>query len=47
MSLILVGFYVIAAEGWQALALCLLGFLSARVAVTRFTRPAIKAHHAP
>jgi F1F0 ATPase subunit 2 len=47
MSLILVGFYVIAAAGWQALALSLLGFLSARIAVTRFTRPATKAHHAP
>jgi F1F0 ATPase subunit 2 len=47
LSLILVGFYVIAADGWQALTLCLLGFLIARVAVTRITRPAMKTRHAP
>ena len=47
MGLILVGFYVVAGEGWQALALCLLGFLIARIAVTRLIRPAIKTLHAP
>jgi F1F0 ATPase subunit 2 len=47
MSLILAGFYVIAGEGLQALTLCLLGFLLARIAVTRFVRPELKKQHAP
>jgi F1F0 ATPase subunit 2 len=47
MSLILVGFYAVATAGWQPLVLSLIGFLGARIAVTRCTRPAVAAHHAP
>jgi F1F0 ATPase subunit 2 len=47
MSFVLVGFYAIAAEGWPAMTLCLLGFLLSRTAVTRFARPAITRQHAP
>jgi F1F0 ATPase subunit 2 len=46
-SLVLVGFYMIAAAGWQALALCLLGFLLSRMAVTRLARRALETQHAP
>ena len=37
-SLVLGGFYFIAAGHWQRLLLCLLGFLLARLIVTRLTR---------
>jgi F1F0 ATPase subunit 2 len=40
MGFILAGFYALAAEGWLAMTLCLLGFLLSRIAVTRFARPA-------
>lgn len=46
MSLVLTGFYLISADGWPGLMLCLLGFLVARAAVTRFTRPATGTGHA-
>ena len=46
MSLVLTGFYMIAATGWQALALSLLGFLLSRMAVTRLAR-ALENQHAP
>lgn len=38
MSLALTGFYVVAAGHWERLLLCLLGFVMARLAVTRLTR---------
>lgn len=47
MSLVLAGFYAIAAAGWQALMLSLLGFLLCRIVVTRLARPALKNQHAP
>ena len=40
MSLVLAGFYLVAGDSWQRLLLCLLGFVVARVAVTRLLRPA-------
>jgi F1F0 ATPase subunit 2 len=35
----LAGFYFVAGGHWQRLLLCLLGFVMARIAVTRLTRP--------
>ncbi|CAN5769407.1 ATP synthase subunit I [soil metagenome] len=40
MSIALSGFYFIGGGQWQRLLLCLLGFVMARVAVTRLTRVA-------
>jgi F1F0 ATPase subunit 2 len=45
MTLVLVVFHVIAARGWQALTLCLLGFLISRVIVTHFARLPTKAQY--
>lgn len=39
MGLALAGFYLVSAGQWQRLLLCLLGFVLARLAVTRLTRP--------
>ena len=39
MSVTLAGFYVVAAGQWQRLLACLLGFVLARLVVTRLTRP--------
>jgi F1F0 ATPase subunit 2 len=47
MSLVLVGFYAIAAAGWQALMLSLIGFLLSRMVVTRMARPALRNQNAP
>jgi F1F0 ATPase subunit 2 len=47
MSSVLVGFYAIAAAGWQALMLSLLGFLLSRIVVTRLAPPALKNQNAP
>lgn len=41
-SLALAGFYAVSAGHWERLVLCLLGFLAARLVVTRLTRPAEK-----
>jgi F1F0 ATPase subunit 2 len=35
----LAGFYLVAAGHWERLVVCLIGFVLARVAVTRLTRP--------
>jgi F1F0 ATPase subunit 2 len=51
----LAGFYVVAAGQWERLLVCLLGFVIARLIVTRLTRspvenrtgPAEAARHAP
>lgn len=40
MSIALGGFYFVSGGLWQRLLPCLLGFIVARVAVTRLTRPA-------
>ena len=47
VSLVLGGFYLIARDDWRALLVGLLGFVIARMAVTRFTRPTKKRIHAP
>jgi len=36
--LVLAGFYFVGRGNWQHLPVCLVGFISARVLVTRFTR---------
>ena len=54
MSITLAGFYFVSGSHWERLLLCLLGFVIARLIVTRFTRAAEKptylaqeASHAP
>ena len=55
MGAALAGFYFVAGAHWQRLLLCLLGFVFARLAVTRLTRPpgedpppqALEGSHAP
>ena len=54
MSITLTGFYFIACGHWERLLVCLLGFVIARLIVTRLTRAAEKptcltqeANHAP
>ncbi len=39
LSVVLGGFYFVSAGHWQRLLLCLLGFVTARLAVTWLTRP--------
>ena len=46
MGIALAGFYFVSAGHWQRLLLCLLGFVLARLAVTRLTRPPGE-HQAP
>jgi F1F0 ATPase subunit 2 len=38
MSVALAGFYFVSGGHWQRLVMCLLGFVAARLAVTRLTR---------
>jgi F1F0 ATPase subunit 2 len=53
MSIALAGFYLVAGGQWERLVACLLGFVTARLAVTWLTRvsgrsrPAAEASHAP
>jgi F1F0 ATPase subunit 2 len=47
LSVCLAGFYAVSASGWRSLLVSLLGFIIARVAVTRFTARAIATSHAP
>ena len=55
MSLTLAGFYIISGNRWERLLACLIGFVIARVVVTRLTLPsgenetrgAQEANHAP
>jgi F1F0 ATPase subunit 2 len=46
-GIILAGFYFVARGDWKKLLLCLLGFLTARVVVLRFTRSSKETNHAP
>lgn len=39
MGVALAGFYLVSVGHWERLLLCLLGFVVARLAVTRLTRP--------
>jgi F1F0 ATPase subunit 2 len=46
MSITLAGFYFTGREHWERWLLCVLGFVIARLAVNRFTRPP-ETHCAP
>lgn len=46
-SVTLTGFYLVAGDQWERLLLCLLGFVVARVAVTRASRPAVQTGESP
>ena len=45
MSLALAGFYFVSGGHGERLLLCLLGFVLARLVVTRLTGPPVKPHH--
>ena len=55
MGVALAGFYFVSGGHWERLLLCLLGFVMARLVVTRLTRPsgenrppqALEGSHAP
>jgi F1F0 ATPase subunit 2 len=47
LSAALAGFYFIAGKDWRKLLICMLGFLTARVVVTRLTRTPRQGIHAP
>ena len=54
MGVTLAGFYLVSAGRWERLLLCLLGFVMARLAVIRMTRPSgekppqmLESSHAP
>lgn len=47
MSLALAGFYFVSGGHWERLLVCLLGFVAARLAVTRLSRPPVEWHSAP
>jgi F1F0 ATPase subunit 2 len=46
-ALAVVGFYFASRNDWRKFVLCLVGFIIARVAVTRLTRAAKNEIHAP
>ena len=48
-AIVLAGFYYVAGADWQRLLLCLLGFIVARLIVTRLTakRIMVESIHAP
>lgn len=39
MGVVLLGFYFIAANNWQNMLICLLGFIVARFAIMHLTKP--------
>jgi len=39
MSIALAGFYIVSSSHWERLVVCLLGFVLARLIVSRLTRP--------
>jgi F1F0 ATPase subunit 2 len=45
MTIALVGFYVVSDHHWERLLACLLGFVVARLLVTKFTRAANKSSY--
>lgn len=47
MGVTMTGFYLVAGHEWQRMASCLLGFMMARLIVTRLTRLVQGARHAP
>ncbi len=44
-SAVLAGFYLVAGGHWDRLLACLLGFVLARLLVTRLTRPSVETRH--
>jgi len=47
MSITLAGFYIVSGGHWERLLVCLLGFVVARLIVTRLTGPPIEHHNSP
>ena len=47
MSIALAGFYFVSGGHWERLLVCLLGFVTARLIITRLTRPPIEQRNAP
>jgi F1F0 ATPase subunit 2 len=47
MTTVLAGFYVVSGGHWERLLVCLFGFVTARLIVTRLTRPPVQPHNAP
>ena len=47
MGLTVAGFYFVSGGHWERLLLCLVGFVMARLAVTRLTRPFIRDRPCP
>ena len=47
MSIALAGFYFVSGGHWLRLLVCLLGFVMARLIVTRLTRPPVEHHNFP
>jgi len=47
MSIALAGFYFASGGHWERLLVCLLGFVTARLIVTRLTRPPVEHRNAP
>ena len=47
MTIALAGFYVVSGGHWERLLVCLLGFVTARLIVTRLTRPPAEPRNAP
>jgi len=46
-AITLIGFYFVSGGHWERLLACLLGFVIARLVVTRLTRPARETHPCP
>jgi F1F0 ATPase subunit 2 len=47
MGITLAGFYFVSGGHWERLLMCLLGFVTARLIVKRFTRPPVEHRNAP
>jgi F1F0 ATPase subunit 2 len=45
-GIVLTGVYYVAGNGWLSVLLCLCGFITARVVVTRITQQQVKVLHA-
>jgi len=47
MGIALAGFYFVSGGHWERLLVCLLGFVLARLIVTRLTGPPVEHHNCP
>jgi F1F0 ATPase subunit 2 len=47
MGIALAGFYFVSGGHWERLLVCLLGFVLARLIVTRLTGPPVEHHNSP